>query len=152
MSEVRQAIETWVAEVLSVKYAEFNSLPACAFAQQALNQGQVDLRFPPVHMPDVTDSLAQHEVVIYVFDPQLITATQLSDLAHSINQQHADVVALEDHPADTERVGTVTLNQGDFALLLIQDRQRLQKARQHLHSVGYYDQWPQEYYEDVVRR
>jgi hypothetical protein len=152
VAEVTNAITKWVEEVLSKKYPEFNNLPACPFARRALQDKKVEIKFPPICIENDLQSLEHNEVIIYVFDKQLTDCVTLSELTNQINQRYPCLVALEDHPDEIEQVGNVVLNQGEYALLLIQDRSKLQEARKNLKKMGYYNNWPEEYYKDVVDR
>jgi hypothetical protein len=60
------------------------------------------------------------------------------------------LVALEDHPDDIEVVNGATMNQGTWALVLIQESSKLKAASDMLKKQGYYDNWTQEQLDDVV--
>ena len=59
-------------------------------------------------------------------------------------------IALEDHPDAEEKVLDVCVNQGKYALVLLQERDKLQRARNILQKQDYYKYWTAEYYEEVV--
>ena len=59
-------------------------------------------------------------------------------------------IALEDHPDAEEKVLDVCVNQGKYALVLLQERDKLQRARNILQKQDYYKYWTPEYYEEVV--
>ena len=146
------SITKWIKNTLSQEYAEFNNLKACPFAGKALDDGKILIKTGSLQ-PKIDLELLEHkEVVIYVFDPKSITAVELFEMADSVNKQCPEIVALEDHPDEIERVGDVVLNQGKYALLLIQRRDKLEQARKFLDSKGYYQNWSDEYKKDVLNR
>lgn len=152
MNKVVESITNWVDNVLSKKYPEFNNLPACPFARRAIEDKKVKIKFPPVCVSEDLELLKEIEVVIYVFDKYFIDGLKLSELAEQINKNYPCIVALEDHPDDIEQIGNVVLNQREYALLLIQRRDKLQEARKNLKKMGYYNNWSKDYYKDVVNR
>ena len=60
-------------------------------------------------------------------------------------------IALEDHPAVEEKVLEYKLNQGSYALILLQEAEKLQKAREILKKKQYYKNWTKDYLDDVVQ-
>jgi len=62
-----------------------------------------------------------------------------------------DIVALEDHPADIEDVNGVVMNQGTYALAMIQSLSKLNSATQQVGSKGFYHGWPEEYLTGLFR-
>ena len=56
-----------------------------------------------------------------------------------------DILALEDHPADPEIVNGVSMNQGTYALALVQCLSDLNAKAQQMASKGFYHNWPEEY-------
>lgn len=145
-------ITKWIRSTLSVEYPEFNGMRACPFAGKALDDRKIIIKTSKLR-PDIDLELLKHkEVVIYVFEPETVTSDELYNMAQSVNSQYPDLVALEDHPDDLERVGSVVLNQGKYALLLIQHRDKLEQARKFLESKGYYENWSDEYKNDVLNR
>ena len=60
------------------------------------------------------------------------------------------LVALEDHPHDPEIIAGEPMNQGTWAILLVQATAKLNAASKMLAKQGYYDLWTQEQLDDVV--
>jgi len=88
------------------------------------------------------------EVAIYVYDPQEWTHNLLSasiDLANQEVLLPRDLLALEDHPADVEMVNGVCMNQGTYALALVQSLSDLNTKARLMASRGFYHDWPEEY-------
>jgi hypothetical protein len=55
------------------------------------------------------------------------------------------MIALEDHPADAEIVNGVSMNQGTYALALVQNLTDLNQKAQQMADKGFYDAWPEDY-------
>jgi hypothetical protein len=52
---------------------------------------------------------------------------------------------LEDHPADQEIVNGICMNQGTYALALVQSLSDLNIKAQLMATKGFYDSWPEDY-------
>jgi len=61
-------------------------------------------------------------------------------------------IALEDHPSDIESVNGYILNQGTYALILLQSSKKLNNARKILEKKNYYKKWSTEYKDSVLNR
>ena len=60
-----------------------------------------------------------------------------------------DLLALEDHPADPEIVNGVSMNQGTYALALVQSLSDLNTKARQMARKGFYETWPEEYLQDL---
>ena len=163
--DLASSIESWIKERLSVKSEVFNGLPPCPYAQSAWLEGKVkthhlDGKFPlQTHIPAEIENHTYHwpkgcEVVVLGFDPLSILPSHLSEI---IDETHPMLskrgyTALEDHPFEREEVNGVWLNNGTWALVLIQPTEKLVEARQWLETKDYYKNWDTNYKESVQSR
>jgi len=163
--DLASSIESWIKERLSVKSEVFNGLPPCPYAQSAWLEGKVkthhlDGKFPlQTHIPAEIENHTYHwpkgcEVVVLGFDPLSILPSHLSEI---IDETHPMLskrgyTALEDHPFEREEVNGVWLNNGTWALVLIQPTEKLVEARQWLETKNYYKNWDPNYKESVQSR
>lgn len=160
-------VYNWIETKLSHDLDEFNGMPACPFAKQAMLDDKikcVHLKnvFGNIVMPDYflaeLENFTYHwpknkEVIVLGCDPNNISAQSLSEVAEHANSTFLakrGYIVLEDHPADTETVAGYTVNQGDWALLLLQSRKKIVGAREILKKRGYYKNWDENYYKEVV--
>jgi hypothetical protein len=56
-----------------------------------------------------------------------------------------NLLALADHPGDPEIVNGVSMNQGTYALALVQSLSDLNHKAKAMADKGFYDSWPEEY-------
>ena len=61
------------------------------------------------------------------------------------------MLALEDHPSDVENVNGVIMNQGQYALALVQCLSDLNTKAQQMASKGFYHNWPEEYLQGLFQ-
>jgi len=160
-------IESWIMDRLSISLPEFNDLPPCPFAKQAwldgkvsthhLKAGKFNLSMSDYFRAEL-ENFSYHwpkgrEVIVLGTDPKNISAYELSkttELANTDFLQQRGYLALEDHPAEKETVANYVVNQGDWALILLQPRQKITDARRILQHKNYYKNWDTDYYHSVV--
>lgn len=153
-------IRDWIVERLSVSLPNFNNLPACPFAKQALTDQKIKIvsvsnnnEFVEIMNQYATVWPKNIEVLIIGCVPELITSKDLSSIVEDANMtflQDNGLLALEDHPDDPEYAAGYYVNQGNWALVLLQSKEKIVSARKILESRGYYKNWDQEYYKEVV--
>ena len=166
MQDLASDIESWILNTLSTRSEVFNGLPPCPYAKSAWLDNKVKVHHitgehfePKMHLSAELENYTYHwpkgkEVVVLGVDPNLISAEQLSKV---IDDQHnmlskRGYTALEDHPDDVEMVSNVKLNQGKWALVLLQETSKLNEARDWLESRDYYKNWDPEYKASVQDR
>lgn len=140
-------IKEWIFNVLSKVSSDFNNLPPCPYAKQAYLQNKI-LVLELFNNENLEKLLNNYEVVIYALNPSEISADDLYNKALSLSNN--SIVALDDHPSCEEKVGNTILNNGKYALILVQQRHKLEQARQFLKSKGYYDNWDKDYLNEVL--
>lgn len=150
-------IQKWILERLSVDLPEFNNMPACPFAKQAL----IDKKIKIVKCKDFTESMLYEtdpwpeniEVIVFGIDPASISPTELTEVTEVANSTflgERGLIGLEDHPDSLENVAGYNVNEGNWALILVQSLTKVKNARKILEKRGYYKNWDTEYYKEVV--
>jgi hypothetical protein len=86
--------------------------------------------------------------MIFVYDPMQWPAVQFAQAVEQANQDfllRQDLIALPDHPADPEVVNEVVMNQGTWALALVQALSDLNVKARAVGRQGFYHGWPEHY-------
>ena len=165
LQDLASDIESWILGRLSVRSKVFNGLPPCPYAKSAwldnkvttyhIN-GQFEIK---MHIRAEIENYTYHwpkgkEVVVLGFDPLSILPSHLSEIIDEAGPMLSKrgYTALEDHPFEREEVQGVWLNNGNWALVLLQPTDKLVEARDWLDKKGYYDKWPKEYKDSVWDR
>ena len=92
--------------------------------------------------------MGAYEVIVYAYDPvdwpyqRFHTAIETANTEFLLRK---DMLALEDHPLDVEDVNGVIMNQGRYALVLVQSLSKLNIAAKQMGAKGFYHTWPEEY-------
>mgnify|MGYP003134843103 FL=1 len=160
------SVKDWIKNFLSKQSPAFNNLPPGPFAKQALIDNKIVFHYiEPIYHLTIAEyfkaeleNYSYHwpknkEVVVLGCVPNLITSDELSDTVEYCNEKFLDArgyIALEDHPNEKETVLDVCVNQGKYALVLLQEKLKLSKARRILKKQNYYKYWTDDYYSQVI--
>jgi hypothetical protein len=149
---VTHDILTWSENFVEVPHPALGGWPPCPFARQARLQGTVGIFIGREPYFDLESRAAvgmqQYQVIIYAYDPGEWTHDYFSPRLRSANRDFllaADLIALEDHPDDVENVNGVIMNQGKYALSLVQNLSDLDSRAQQIAAKGFYHDWPEDY-------
>ena len=152
LEQLRQDILSWSENFVERPHPALGGWAPCPFARSARLKNTVgifvgvdpyyDLKHRSQH------GMGQYEVIIYAYDPAEWNYELFSSSLEQANQEFLhrnDLIALEDHPADPEIVNGVCMNQGTYALALVQGLSDLNTKAQQMGSKGFYHTWPEEY-------
>jgi hypothetical protein len=158
IEQVKQDIEHWIENFVEVPHPSLGGFPPCPFARSArLKQTYgVFLGVDPLY--DLKNraryGMDKYEVVIYAYDPTEWTRELFANSIELANRETLiprDLIAMEDHPADPEIVNGVCMNQGTYALALIQGLNDLNVKARQMADKGFYHGWPDEYLQGLFR-
>jgi len=153
-------IQNWIIERLSVSLDTFNNMPACPFAKQALLDNKVKI-IEINNKEDFANTMKNYvenwptniEVLVLGCKPEIITASELTEITETANNSFLNdynYLALEDHPLELEYVEDFCVNEGNWALILLQSKAKINSARKILEKRGYYKHWDKDYFKEVV--
>ena len=152
IEQVKQDIESWIENFVEVPHPALGGFPPCPFARQARMKRTFEVYLGSDPYYDLKNrarwGMGNKEVIIYAYDPAEWSHELFSASIESANHEHLlrnDILALEDHPADVENVNGVIMNQGRYALALVQCLSDLNAKAQQMASKGFYHGWPEEY-------
>ena len=149
---VSRDILNWSETFVEVPHPMLGNWAPCPFARQARLAGTVGIfigRDPYFDLESrAAQGMQQYEVVIYAYDPGEWTYNYFSPRLQAANKDFllaADLIVLEDHPDDVEDVNGVIMNQGQYALALVQSLSKLNERARPLAAKGFYHSWPEQY-------
>ena len=155
---VKQDIEQWIVNFVEVPHPALGGWAPCPYARSARMKKSYDVRLGVDPYFDLKNQarwgMGDREVIIYVYDPVAWPYEIFSGSLKNANNEHllkADIIALEDHPNDPEIVNGVCMNQGQYALALIQSLSDLNTKAQQLATKGFYHSWPEEYLQGLFQ-
>jgi hypothetical protein len=152
LETVKQDIESWIENFVEVPHPALGGWAPCPYARKArLDRDYtvrvgVNLYFDLLNV--ARDGLGGKSVVILAYDPDEFFYAQFTSDVRAANQEvllARDLLALEDHPGDPEIVNGISMNQGTYALVLIQSLSDLNQKARAMSAKGFYETWPEDY-------
>jgi len=158
LTTVKQAIEQWIVDFVEVPHPALGGWAPCPYARKARLDRDFTVRVgvnPYFDLINVArDGLGGKSVLILVYDPKEFLYTQFTSDLQAANKEALlmnDMIALEDHPDDLEIVNGVAMNQGTYALALVQSLSDLNHKAQLIARKGFYETWPEKYLTDLFQ-
>ena len=155
---VQADIESWIADFVEVPHPALGGWAPCPYARKARLERDFEVRLGLAPMHDLIriskEGLGDKSVVIIAYEVGEFPYDQFSDDLEVANRKFLlpnNLLALEDHPADPEIVNGVTMNQGTYALALVQSLSDLNEKAQLVAKKGFYATWPEEYLEVLFK-
>ena len=158
LETVTKHILDWSETFVEVPHPALGNWAPCPFARKARLAGTVRVVVGTDPYFDLRnrsrDGLGTAEVVIYAYDPAEWDYATFHSSLDQANREFLlanDLLVLEDHPADPEIVNGISLNQGTYALALLQSLSKLNTAAEQMHHKGFYESWPDQYLEQLFQ-
>lgn len=155
INTARYDIERWMETFVEVPHPALGGWAPCPYARKARLDQDFEVRLgvnPYFDLKVIADTGINKSVVIFVYESTAYTAEQFAVQISSANTEfllRQDLLALEDHPDLPELVNGVAMNQGKYALALVQCLSDLNSKSQALHNKGFYTTWPEAYLQDL---
>ena len=152
LDTVKQDIENWIVNFVEVPHPALGGWAPCPYARSARMKKSYDVHVGVDPYFDLKNQarwgMGNKEVIIYAYDPVEWPYELFSDSLKNANTEHLlrnNILALEDHPSDVEMVNGVCMNQGKYALALVQSLSDLNNKAKLMAEKGFYHDWPEEY-------
>ena len=152
LTQVQQDIEQWIVDFVEVKNPALGGWPPCPYARKARLERDFAVRIgvnPYFDLLNIArDGLGGKSVLVIAYDPKEFFYAQFNSDLRAANEEallRNDLLALEDHPDDPEIVNGVSMNQGTYALALVQSLSDLNAKAKIMAAKGFYDSWPEDY-------
>jgi hypothetical protein len=152
IDQVKQDIEKWIVDFVEVPHPALGGFPPCPYARGARLKQSYDIFIGSDPYFDLKNrakyGMGNKEVIVYVYDPKEWSHDLFASSLDQANREFllaADILALEDHPDDVEIVNGICMNQGTYAMALVQSLSDLDTKAQFMAKRGFYDTWPEDY-------
>jgi hypothetical protein len=155
LEQVQRDIEHWMATFLEVPHPALGGWAPCPYARKARLDRDFEVRLgvnPYFDLKVVSQTGIAKSVVIFVYESRAYTAEQFAVQISAANTEFLlsqDLLALEDHPDLPEVVNAVSMNQGTYALVLVQRLSDLNVKARIMSQKGFYDTWPKDYLHEL---
>jgi hypothetical protein len=152
IDQVKQDIEQWIVNFVEVPHPALGGFPPCPYARSARLKRSYEVYIGTDPYFDLKNraryGMGNREVVVYAYDPVEWPHDLFASSLDQANREFlldADILVLEDHPADVEMVNGICMNQGTYALALVQSLSDLNIKATQMAAKGFYDSWPNDY-------
>jgi len=152
IDQVKQDIEKWIVDFVEVPHLALGGFPPCPYARSSRLKQSYDIFIGSDPYFDLKNraryGMGNKEVIVYVYDPKEWSHDLFASSLDQANRDFllaADILALEDHPDDVEIVNGICMNQGTYAMALVQSLSDLDTKAQLMAKRGFYDTWPEDY-------
>ena len=158
IDQVKADIEDWLVNFVEVPHPALGNWPPCPFARQSRLRNKYDVRLGADVERDLflfakKQYLGKNDVVIFAYAPDQYDDAYFNWAVDTMNMSKGfrkrNLLALADHPDLVETHNGVCFNMGKYALVLIQDKTKLNDHARMLAHRGYYDGWNEEYLQEV---
>lgn len=154
IQQFKKDMSDWILDWVSVYNENMKAIP-CPFAKHALLSDNIQWQYVNsiYQLIEIyTDFDLEKEVAIIGFAKGSIPYDMLAALTEdaNIDFMRRDLVALEDHPEKDEILFGENMNHGKWGFIAIQKLSKLNRASEQLARQGYYKDWPQKNYDEVV--
>ena len=158
LEEVKVDIENWIVNFVEVPHPALGGWPPCPYARSARMKKSYEIYLgldPYYDLKNLArQGMGNKEVIIYAYDPDEWPHSLFGESINSANHDHLlrnNILALEDHPSDIENVNGVIMNQGKYALALVQSLSDLDDRAKLIANKGFYHNWPEEYLQGLFQ-
>jgi len=157
LETVTYDIERWMATFVEVPHPALGGWAPCPYARRARLDRDFEVRLgmnPYFDLKVVSQTGITKSVIIFVYKSTAYTAEQFHVHIDSANQEFLlsqDLLALEDHPGLPEMVNGVSMNQGTYALALVQCLSDLDQKARSMARQGFYNTWPEDYLQELFQ-
>jgi len=157
LERVQYDIEKWIATFVEVPHPALGGWAPCPYARRARLDRDFEVRLginPYFDLKVVAQTGITKSVVIFAYGSTAYNYEQFHTQIESANTEFLlgkDLLALEDHPAAPEIVNGVNMNQGTYALALVQSLSDLNQRAGAMARQGFYDTWPEEYLKELFQ-
>ena len=152
IDQVTRDIEQWIQNFVEVPHPALGGFPPCPYARSARLKRSYSVYIGTDPYYDLKNrarwGMSDQEVFVYAYDPAEWPRELFASSLDQANQEFlldADMLVLEDHPADVEMVNGICMNQGTYALALVQSLSDLNTKAQQMAAKGFYNAWPEDY-------
>jgi hypothetical protein len=151
LETVKADIEQWIVNFVEVKNPALGGWPPCPYARKARLENDFEIWLGKdlgADLEELSRTGITKSVVIVVYEGHRYTASQFNQTINDLNNQllvKHNLLALADHPGDPEIVNGISMNQGTYAMALVQSLSDLNAKAKTMAKKGFYDTWPEDY-------
>lgn len=148
-------LKNWIINFLNKPQESLNNLPVCPFAKSSLTKNKIFFFKSNNHLLDISNFFnewdSSYEVGVCVLTSNISADELIKDIKY-LNDIFLSkgFCCLEDHIDIPEKFQDICFNNGKYNIILCQETSTLNQASKSLMKKGYYKNWSDEMYKNVV--
>jgi len=148
-------LKKWITDFLSEPRASLNGFSPCPYAKKSLIENKIKFFSSIEYVKDICKSFDNWddsiEVAIFIV-PDNVDPLIFVDDVKKINDLYLNkgFVCLEDHKDIPEPFFDIYFNNGKYNIVICQKLEKINQASDILLKKGYYTNWSEEMYDQVV--
>ncbi len=161
--DLNNSIKIWIETRLSSPLSFLGNIPPCPFARDAFFKNKIQIAEATsqtfkdalhLQLMNFNKDSTTEVSILAVADWQNCDPIEVQLIISSLREKFysQNLWTLYDHPSLPEVIDGFSLNHGQLLIFMIQRLSSLVAASAELKIRGYYDHWPQDYYNEVVGR
>lgn len=147
----------WIRDFVEVPHPALGRFPPCPYARKARLENDFEVRIgtdPMSDMIELAEKGIAKSIVAIAYDPKLYPHSVFSEILNRANLDYLlskNLLVLKDHPEHPDIINGVCLNQGTYALALVQELSDLNEKAAMVAKKGFYHPWPEEYLQALFK-
>jgi len=174
-TKIKNDVRKWSEHFLEVRNEHLGGMPACPFAKSTwkLNKVRIELKPKGSWYKKTLNTILdcfdwnKHEILIFCDTYHSYSPEDLGNATKAYNHFYnlRDLYFMSFHPDDPATVDeqeflvnpggdhddSISYPKYSYSMMLVQKFSQLQEASDKLHRMGYYNKWPKQYYNEVVK-
>jgi hypothetical protein len=156
ITEFKEYISDWILNDLSTPITLLNNLSKCPYAKTAYLEDKVKFYDASETLFNVIDDIIEtwdnNTTEVAIINLGNISKENIETTVNMLNDWYIplDFIFLDDHVENVERINDVVFNNGKYNVLFLQKKSKLDLATEKLKKLGYYKNWTEDYYNEVV--
>jgi hypothetical protein len=155
--EFEAYMSEWILNDLSNPIAMLNGFSKCPYAKTAYLENKVKFYDGNNDLFELIEDIVKDwdnestDVAVIKLNDNT-SPTSIESTVDLLNNAYIpqDFIFLDDHVGNEERMYDVVFNNGKYNVLFLQRKSKLDLATKKLEKLGYYKNWTEEYYNEVV--
>lgn len=149
---MEENLKKWIDKVSEYRN-ELGGFSICPFAKKASEEHAIFWSYienhPEAFMLRYLQILPVFDLVVFIDKTKTLTNDELLCIMNNLQKVMPELIFLKDHPDYPGYINGVNTSNGVYPIILAQPRDKLMQARERLKKTKYYDNWSEEYKNEI---
>lgn len=149
---MEENLRKWIDKVIK-KRPEIGGMAICPFAKKGVEEKKVYFYSmtgdPKDFILKCVDNVMHFELIAFYDETKTLTDDGLKCIIEDLQKIRHHMIFLKDHPDSPGYIKGLYTGNGEYPVILVQPRDKLESAREKLKKTNYYDFWSEEYKKEI---